>query len=619
MLKSLLFISVVVTIIQFSLLQPSLKMGFKPDDWSLYFTFRTLGSNPLSKLPEVWSERGLYTTNQVFYMGLLNILTPFNFRSFQTISLIFKTFATILIFFVVISIYKDKLLAVFSTLIFALSSASIGPLEFAVKGGDYLAISCLCLFLIFYVKTLTIHAGNLKWVFFCSFLLILTIIFSPIRSFPILFILPFIEFFLWINKPSIKKLKEVLIRVSIFYLPYFIAMRSGPDSTLGLFHNLLGLWGKIMENKFLILSPLAGMGYTIIPLDNWHKVFGSLNFNSFSEYLLFLAGGPTIILGLLTLVFSLNAKRPVNFFLKVISLNFCFELLIFFIINHNNTSVSSEFNFDQNEVYPALIGLYVITISVILFLEWFKQKSNTFLLASWTGVAFLATFTIATWAFAPYGTTFFGSSYYLVIAAMGSSVFLGQFLLSIYKKAIINTCPKKISLLILLIFTSTLITLINVNVTTKRFAYLLANGRSSLGQQIIQGKFREKIKDIDLFNSALFYFDTSDLSGEGPFYSEGFLASFPYWMHFLDNKLIDGCVEIFYENKEKLVLLIKQKNNQTGFVYRSVCVTNGKSSYNDIFYKLENFYAFKIKSRDFIDIKKELLEDMKISSSTYEN
>ena len=144
-----------------------------------------------------------------------------------------------------------------------------------------------------------------------------------------------------------------------------------------------------------------------------------------------------------------------------------------------------------------------------------------------------------------------------------------------------------------------------------RFLDLLANGRSAHGQQVIQGRFREHIKDIDFSKPALFYFDTSDISGEGPFYSEGFLGSFPFWMHFQDRQLIDGCIEVLYLNEHKQLLpYIREEDGERGFFFRGLCVENGKSSYKEILYKPENFYAFKIKSRNFIDIKEEVLKEL---------
>ena len=144
-----------------------------------------------------------------------------------------------------------------------------------------------------------------------------------------------------------------------------------------------------------------------------------------------------------------------------------------------------------------------------------------------------------------------------------------------------------------------------------RFLDLLANGRSAHGQQLLQGRFRERIKEIDFTKPAFFYFDVFDIPGEGPFYSEGFLASFPFWMHFQNNQLIDGCVEKFYEDRQKLASLIQTRNGERGFVYNGFCVENGRGDNKEIFYKPENFYAFKIKSMEFIDIKKEALKELK--------
>ncbi len=92
------------------------------------------------------------------------------------------------------------------------------------------------------------------------------------------------------------------------------------------------------------------------------------------------------------------------------------------------------------------------------------------------------------------------------------------------------------------------------------FYNVILNGRGFSGQLFLQGSFKN-ILDREKFNfskPALFFFDTSDITGDGPFYSEGFLSPFPLWMHFQGDRLTDGCVEVFYgadslQNLKKLI------------------------------------------------------------------
>lgn len=613
-----LILGFIVVGLQFTILELALKIGFKPDDWILYFSYKTLGPNPLSKITEVWGQRGIYTTYQVYYMGLLESLVGFDYRSFQVVNLIFKALGTLAIFPLVLVVFKNKLLAILTTLFFAVSTSSIGPLEFAVKGSDYLAIFWMCIFLMTYYLVVTKYSRNFLWMGASLILLILTLAFSPIRLFPILILLPLIEAYLLIKNLNSENVKNILIRISVFYTPFLFVVFSSPDSILGLLAGPLGIFKKIIEgNWHLILSPFSGMGFTFIPGKYWQKIFGLLNMNSLYEYIFFLLGGPTVIFGTLTLIVGfLISKKPWFFFLLIFILNFILEIPIFFIATHSKYLFNrEELYYESNGIYPVLFGIYIVVLGITCFIEWLrKDGDDNMLLAFWIGALFLFVFTFATWAFAPFGTSFSGTHPYLVVSAVGASLLLSAFLLSLYRRII--RMRKRLIRSVLLIPVFLIIILIvvmnGVEIRT-RFLDFLANGRSAHGQQVIQGRFREHIKKIDFSKPALFYFDTSDIPGEGPFYSEGFLGSFPFWMHFQNGQLMDGCIEVLYLNEHKQLLsYIREQDGERGFFFRGLCVEDGKVSYKDIFYRPENFYAFKIKSRDFIDIKEEVLKELEL-------
>ena len=462
----------------------------------------------------------------------------------------------------------------------------------------------------------TKYSRNFLWLSVSLILLLLSLLFSPIRIFPILILLPLIEIYLLMKNLNLENFKNILMRISILYLPMLALILYAPDSISGHLGSPLGIFKSIIEgNWHLILSPFSGIGYTFITNDYWGKIFGSLSVDSFEKYLYFLLGGPTVIFGSLTLIVGfLISKRPWFFFLLTFILNFILEVLIFFIAFHSKYLFSGQgMHYEPTGIYSVLFGIYIMVLGVMCFIEWVrKYRDDTLLMAFWLGPLFLFIFTFATWAFAPFGTSFSGTHPYLVVSAVGSSLLLSAFLLSVYRK-IIHIKKKLLRIILLLPILLIIISIFVMNgkEIRSRFLDLLANGRSAHGQQVIQGRFREHIKDIDFSKPALFYFDTSDIPGEGPFYSEGFLGSFPFWMHFQDRQLIDGCIEILYLNEHKQLLpYIREQDGERGFFFRGLCVNNGKASYKDIFYKPENFYAFKIKSRDFIDIKEELLKEL---------
>lgn len=610
-----LMLAVAVFFIHFTFLDLALKIGFKPDDWILYFFYKALGSNPVSKIAQVWVERGAYTAYQVYYLGLLESLVGFDYQSFQMTSMILKILATLSVFPLVLVIFKNKMLAYLTAVLYAISFSSIGSFEFAVKGSDYLAIFWMCIFLIVYYLIVKSGTRNILWLSIGLALLILTLSFSPIRLYPLLVLPLLVEVYLLINNQKLTNLKNILIRLFIFYFPFIILIIYSPSSVLGYLQSPFAIYKKVVEgNWHLILSPFSGIGYTFITNQYWGKIFGSVTIESMQEYLYFLLGGPAVIFGTLTLIVAfLRSKKPIPFFLFVFTANFILEVLVFFIATHYKYLPKEQgMHYEPTGIYSALFGIYILVLGVACFMEWIKSKKDYLLLAFWIGPLFLFIFVFGTWALAPLGTNFSPTSYYLVVSSMGSALLISSLLLTVFDKAK-QTKNKLLKIILLFLVLSLIIAifLMSSQEIRLRFSYLLKNGRSAEGQVLIQDRFRSSIGGIDLTKPALFYFDTSDIEGEGPFYSEGFLIAFPFWMHFEDNKLRDGCFEILYLNEHKQLLpYIREQDGRKGFFYRSLCVDKGKVSYKEILYGAENFYAFKIKNKDFIDIKEEVFEEL---------
>lgn len=606
---------VIVTFLQFNLLKSALDIGFTPDDWSLYFAHRLLGDNPINKLAQVWGENGAYTTYQVYYIGLLESIAGFNYKSFQTINITFKILAVLSLYPLILTVFKRRMLAFLTCFLFAISSSSVGSLEFIVKGSDYLAIFFMNIFLLIYYSILTEKLRGKIWLLASLILLILTLAFSTIRLYPLLLIIPAIEVYL-LFKCGLKNVKKSFLRLLLYFSPFFALLIYSPGSILGYLQSPFGIMGKILEgNWHLILSPFSGMGSTFIVNEYWGKIFGTLSVDSFKDYLFFILGGPTVIYGLLTAIVAiLKSQRPWKFFLFTFFLNLILEISAFFIaIHYKILPAENGMHYEPTGLYSALFGLYILVLGFTLFLEDLKSKTGDVMLkALWAGSAILFIFTFLTWVFAPLGTGFSSTSYYLVVATIGANIFTAALLVIIYDfnkrikfKFIRLFLKSLVFLFILAIF------LMNLKEIIFFFNYLNSNGRSASGQQMIQSKFRQRISRIDLSKPTLFYFDTSDITGEGRFYTEGFLSSFPFWMHFQGDKLINGCTEVLYSNDHKQLLqFIKVENREKGFFFRSLCVENGKGGYKEVLHKRENFYAFKLKNKDFIDIKEVVLKEL---------
>lgn len=432
--------------------------------------------------------------------------------------------------------------------------------------------------------------------------------------FPLLLILPLIELYLLIKHRSLAQFKQSIIRMLIFYSPFIFLIFHIPSVLIG--SPPIGIYHRVIQGKwYVLLSPLSGIGYTFITGQYWGKLFGQIMTNNFIDYISFLVKNPLIIFGCLTVLFAnLHAGNKVKFFMTIFMLNLASSILVFFTAyNYRYLPINYEVNFDPNALYSILFGSFIFILSIALFIQWLIGKNkNNLLLASWLGLAFLIVFTFATWAFAPDGTQFSATSYYLVVASAGTSLFLSSSIISIYDKTLHLIKITRFAILTFVFIFITSLLLMSAKQIYDRFQHLTINGRGSKDQEIMQKKVKAFLKDFNLSKPALFYFDTSEASLDSFYLSETLLLTFPSWMHFEDGKVINGCLEVLPGKKEELLKYLQIKENQKGFMYRSLCVDKGGRGlyYQNQFYDSENFYAFKLKGKELFDIKQETLKDL---------
>lgn len=604
---------------QYYLLHDTLTLGFKLDDWILYLSYKILGSNPLLKIASVWAERGLYTTYQVYYIGLLESLVGFNYQLLRGANLILKILATLSLYPLVLILFKRRMLAFFTVIIFSISFAAIGPLEFVVKGSDYLAIIWMNLFLITYYLTISnekVHffkRGFYKWEYFLLLLFfLLALISSPIRMFPLVIIPIMTELFLILKKHfCLITVKRSVRRLLILYFPFVFFLLFAQISLYGNIYSPVIIFKEILNGSwFMLLMPISGIGYAFIPDGYWEKIFGLLITNNFKSYLIFLLGGPTIVCGLLTLmlIWSRNLVHKFFFFIFTITVNFTIQLLIFFVAFHHLKIPTSSKLFYPDSLYSVIFGTYILVVSIMLFIyHWLKRKNHDGALnAIWVGFGLLFIFTLFTWLFAPVGTTFNGSSYYLVVASVGSSIIMAAFLVLLYDKI-------KSGRLKFLVFSPLLVFILIFKISDyeihKKLFSLNENGLNADKQTVLQQEAKRVIEGYQKESFMLVYFDISDINGNGAFYYEGFLNSFPFFMHLHEDRLIKGCIGTIYEdhNLVKIKKTIRIQDGVKGFNYSALCINEEKGTYNDLFFTSNDFYAFKIKGMKLIDIKRDIL------------
>lgn len=603
---------------QYDLLGPAMEVGITPDDWSFIFFYKLLGTNPLSKFAEVWAVNGPYTTVPIFYTGFIHSIFGFDFFKIQLIGILFKTLATLVLFPLTLLVFKNRLLAILTTVFFAMSYPSSGALETIVEPSEYLGMFSMGLFLIAYYHIVKNNLLTLKWLWLTTTLLIITIMLSVMRLYPLLVLILLIEFYLFVQKRSILTLKKSFLRISVLFSPFILITLFSPSVIVSYVGVLPTVLQRILEgNWHLILTPLQGFGHTLPISVNLWKILGLVNMENFGDYVFFILGGPTVIFSLiiLFLVFFTSVNRW-RFFLLTFCLNFILEILLFFIATHYlSIPIGSRIDFDSLRIYSTFFGLIILVLAFAYWIEWNTVgRKNNLLLALWISPIVAFVFISLTWVLAGINLRFGQGAHdhYLMIPSVGISIFIAGLLTLIYEKSkVIKLGFVKWALRGVIFFILVAFYLFNRDLIHSYFNHANENGRAALGQHLLQSRFRDKIKSIDLSKPTLFYFDTSELSGNGPFYTEGLLSSSPFFMRFQGNELIDGCSERLYFNEHKqLIPYIKEQNGQKGFLYQGLCIESGKGGYKNIFYTPDNFYAFKLKNKDFIDIKEDLLREL---------
>lgn len=601
---------ILVIFIQYDILKPALKIGLTSDDWSFIFWYKLLGDNPLLKIAEVWSRNGPYTTVPLFYTGLINSLVGFNYQALQITSIFFKVLATLIVFPLVLIAFKNKLLAFLATLFLAMSYPSTGALETAVEPSEYLGMFFMGIFLILYCYVVQRKLLSFKWLGILTAAFSLAILMSVMRVYPLIILVPLIEIFLF-NNHFKKTLKYGLMRILFLFSPLILITVYKPGAILAYILRVPSVLLKIFDgNWHLVLTPLQGIGFTM-PFSRYWNILGSLNIEDFGDYIVFILGGPSVIFGLILLILAFfTARKPLKFFIYGFFLNFSLEVIAFFIGFHSKYLPESlRMNFDLTRLYSTLLGIFILVLSFMYWKEWReKGKNDNLLLALWTGPSAAFLFIWMTWMLADINLGFGGAQdHYLLIPEAGISIFAAGILVLMLKK---YKFVKVLVPLVLILFY-----FLNKNLIYDYFEKANKEGRAAEGQIMMQTKFKKIVDTIDFSKPVLFYFETSDIEGEGRFYTESFLAAFPFWMHFEGDKILERCLEVLYYNSpSELLKHFKEENGAKGLFYRSLCVENGKGFYKDILYKPRNFYAYKFKNREFIDIKEKVLKELGLQS-----
>jgi len=615
----LLFITtgILVCILQFLLLKMVLKFGLSSEDWLLLFDYRAIGEdgNFLDKLSAIFHTKGIYTTTMIFYIGILESFLKDNSLAYQLTNITFKILATLSLFPLILIVFKRRLLAFLTTILYSISYSSTGALQFVVKGSDYLAIFFMNICLIMYY--FSFNTKRKIFLLLTAVLMLLAFIFSPIRIYPFLLFIFLFEVIFWLRFKGFFGLQKVFFRLVIIFFPFILLLVLFPQSTGGYLNGPSVVYKFLSYGNYqLLLTPFAGLGYTFLPNDYW-SIFGKLALDNFKDYFIFLITGPIIIYSILTIFlgFLISKGKTVYWFiLGMITANIIFEIICYFLITNVRGMVGPHVKgFYQISTYAIFLGFFVISIAISSIILRLKNKSNVLLSALFIGPIFSSIFLWGTWLIIGENLTFKeGIHWYLIISPIGVSLFLASLMVLGFDriKEVVNPNLRRILItgLFLIIFPIYLISSKEINYT---FTNLLDIGYGAADLNGMKSKVMEHLRSPIGVNNALFYFDTSDdLITPQLFYPVTVISGFEQKMHFANGKFVNGCVGIITE-KINLQKSIAIKNEVKGFISNSLCVENFHAvGMKEIFYLSDDLYAFKLKDKYVIDTKESILKEL---------
>lgn len=630
-----LLCAILVFITQFNLLQPILQYRLfnYTEDWPFLIYYHTLDLNFLDKMIYVWKNFGQHTSAQLFHIGILSDIFGFNYSAYQVVNVTLKAIGTISFFPLLLVLFKDRKLAFLGTLLFGISSATAGSFLWVVKGSEYLGVMLMNLFLITYY--FVIVKNSKKLLILSSILFLISYLMAPPRMFPMLILVPLVEIYWLFKECKFSNIRYSVIRGLVYLAPVILISSQAPVSSCCPFISRPQILLKdlINGNWQNLLDPFSGIGWTLVTND-YFRFFGKLEEATFANlisYLSFLLKGPILIFGIVTLILApVISTRPKKVFILIFGINFVAQILLFFVANQRFNVPSDLVTPDSPghftiTKYPAILAIYIFSVSFVSFFEWRNNRKNNLLRAIWTGPIFSIIFLWPTWiVMGPLINDYFSTHWYFGIPAMGTTLFLAAILIQFYEKLKRRRILRIFALFVIFSITA-IFYYTHGKAIAKQYLGINPNKITLQDQAALQKKLISKLELSGRRGDLLVYLDiaedTVNLRRTKQFYREALSLyqpgyHFGYWVHFrrLGNKGIShGCIEAITD-QVALDLKLVLKDGKKGFIHTGYCIGESVEPFtkDSVFYGLDNFYALRIQDGEFIDIKNEVIKDLRI-------
>jgi len=626
-LRSLfILLTAAVITIQLYFLKDFWGYGFSiTEDWTWLAHFAALKGNLLTKILEIGKSHSPYQGTMIVYVGFIDYFFPSNYLMIQVISFVGKIVATLLLFPLIFTLTKNRLLAFLGGLFFAISYPSYGSFITYTNSMEYWGISFLILFIIYYYKLISSKLKNDYRNFILTTLfLFLALQFTFIRLLGLIIVMMAVEFGLVLAKRA--SIKSAIIRTIVFLIIFFYFVSGGYDGGSasegvgGIFKNISNYISE--GNLFVLLHPLAGLSLTLVPSQYADLLTNFEPIEPIKSYLIhiILKFIPIMFL-ILTICSIILPVKTIRFYFNSVILNLSLLLLLYFFGSHYSGYARAYL------VPQALFGSLILTISFALGIEWHLGKRlNILLFISFITPLLSFFFIFLNWlvnlgknSLIVYGPI----DKYLPVPQLGISIFLAALFTMVLARKYSSQREKLF------------LTTVNMSLLGLFFFFVVYSSYSQVQYFKIrkpEGVNLQLQKDIQvqLFNSyiknkgdqIIYYVESSEASLADR--EQGLMLdainSWPYvWWSYAGKKDSLGCIMPITRSWDLPVSVIK-KNNEIFFQRQTRCPVKTNNELTKLEYSsqmmtmsLNNLFAFTLINGHIIDItdkvKKELQEN----------
>lgn len=607
-----------IWIAQILFLPQASKTGFDAwDDWGMLFTYDAFKANDLRNFPAIAKFYGSpYLWSEAYNIGPLKDIFGLHQTTIRYVEIFFKALASFSVSFLIFKLTKDKLFSFLIIFFFVIFPSTAGPLDHIIFTGAYLTIILACFSILFYIQSIK----NSKKILLASSFFFLALLVCPSRAYLIVPVPFFVELVRLIK--SLKPL-NFLKKLFVFYFPlltFQILLFLNGDRLHPAFMPHLEMLSRFKQvssgNLYTLSLPFQAVSSLFIDLSFVQEILKNaqsllLGFTKINFILLVLS----LCLGLVV-----KGKKFISFTLRVMVLTIAIEVIfyVFGLLSLQNGQITyinySIGNTDSQTLAPSIfqasLGSFYFVLGLILSWEWWKhQRDNKiyrviFFAWLWSIFSEFLLYLTAHW----YNMILHSSDRYIITCSVGAVIFTaGIFTLCIQSIAKIQKSNVKLLSFFLLSAFTILIVWGNYQLLDRVWFHQNERlGESTFWQDTIHQRFIEKFGKDNLTKPTFLYIDQSE---DSAFNNGSFVGPARFRLFYNSNgKLIRGNCKAIIGDIKVLKSKFTIQNGEKGFAAESICLNPVISyEFRTTFYPLSNFYAYRIKDREFIDIKSEII------------